>query len=91
MAILHWKQGLLCDKAAAHTVQNDIKSVIIHASKRRSSKVNNPLPNKHCFFTCLKCKSVENTAGKGEIARDEQFLLFPQRFLPLFENLSPFS
>ena len=26
-------------------------------------------------------KSVENTAGKGEIARYEQFLLFPQCFL----------
>ena len=25
-------------------------------------------------------KRVENTAGKGEIARDEQFLLFPQCF-----------
>ena len=25
-------------------------------------------------------KWVENTVGKGEIARDEQFLLFPQCF-----------
>ena len=25
-------------------------------------------------------KQVENTVGKGEIARDEQFLLFPQCF-----------
>ena len=25
-------------------------------------------------------KQVENTGGKGEIARDEQFLLFPQCF-----------
>ena len=25
-------------------------------------------------------KSVENTVGKGEIARNEQFLLFPQCF-----------
>ena len=25
-------------------------------------------------------KRVENTVGKGEIARHEQFLLFPQRF-----------
>ena len=28
-------------------------------------------------LTCLECKSFENTVGKGEIARDEQFLLFP--------------
>ena len=27
-------------------------------------------------------KQVENTVGKGEIARYEQFLLFPQCFLP---------
>ena len=26
-------------------------------------------------------KRVENTVGKGEIARYEQFLFFPQRFL----------
>ena len=25
-------------------------------------------------------KQVENTVGKGEIARYEQFLIFPQRF-----------
>ena len=27
-----------------------------------------------------KCKQVENTVGKGEIARYEQFLLSPQFF-----------
>ena len=29
---------------------------------------------------CLQYKSFENTVGKGEIARYEQFLLFPQCF-----------
>ena len=29
-------------------------------------------------FTCLQYKSFGNTVGKGEIARNEQFLLFPQ-------------
>ena len=28
------------------------------------------------------CKRVENTVGKGEIARKEQFLFFPKCFLP---------
>jgi hypothetical protein len=28
-------------------------------------------------------KLFENTVGKGEIARNEQFLLFPQWFLPV--------
>ena len=32
-------------------------------------------------------KSFENTVGKGEIARNEQFLFFPQCFLP-FSTLS---
>ena len=51
----------------------------------------NPFPNKPCFFTSLQYKSFENTVGKGEIARDEQFLLFPQCFLPICETFLPFS
>ena len=31
-----------------------------------------------CFYV-----SFDNTAGKGEIACNEQFLLFPQCFLPI--------
>ena len=34
-------------------------------------------------FTCLHYKSFENTAGKGEIARNEKFRLFPLCFLPV--------
>ena len=44
----------------------------------------NPFPKQALVFTCLQYKSFENTAGKGEIARNEQFLLFPQRFLSVF-------
>ena len=32
----------------------------------------------------------ENTVGKGEIARNEQFLLFPQCFLPVCRTFCPF-
>ena len=39
----------------------------------------NPFSNKPWFFE----NTFENTVGKGEIARDEQFLLFPQCFLPV--------
>ena len=35
-------------------------------------------------FTCLQYKSFENIVGKGEIARNEKFLLFPQCFLPVW-------
>ena len=39
----------------------------------------NPFPNKPWFLrVCIR--SLENTVGKGEIARNEQFLLFPQCF-----------
>ena len=34
--------------------------------------------------------AFENIAGKGEIARNEQFLLFPQCFLPNQITVFPF-
>ena len=43
----------------------------------------NPFPNKALAFTCLQYKSLENTLEKGEIAPNEQFLLFPQCFLSI--------
>ena len=39
---------------------------------------------------CLQYKSFENTVGKGEIARNEQFLLFPQCFLPILRTFHHF-
>ena len=39
---------------------------------------------------CLQYKSFENTVGKGEIARKEQFLLLPQCFLPTWRTFSSF-
>ena len=42
-------------------------------------------------FTCLQHKSLENTVGKGEIARNEQFPLFHTMFSILFNNFLPFS
>ena len=45
-----------------------------------------PFPKQALDFTCLLYKSFENTAGKGEIASDEQFLLFPQCFLPIWRT-----
>ena len=35
-------------------------------------------------FDALRDKPFENTVEKGEIARNEQFLLFPQCFLPVW-------
>ena len=39
---------------------------------------------------CLQYKYFENIVGKGEIARDEQFLLFPQCFLPILRTFCHF-
>ena len=35
-------------------------------------------------------KSAKNAVGKGEIARNEQFLLFPQCFLPVWRTFCHF-
>ena len=47
------------------------------------------LSQKAHVCTCLQIKSFENTVRKGEMARNEQFLIFPQCFL-LSENFTPF-
>ena len=39
-----------------------------------------PFPKQALVLTCLQYKSIENTVGKGEIARNERFLLFPSVF-----------
>ena len=42
-------------------------------------------------FDALGNKPFENTVGKGEMARNEQFLLFPQCFSTNLDNFLPFS
>ena len=39
-------------------------------------------------FTFLQYKSFENTGGKGKIAHNEQFFVFPQCFLLILRTLS---
>ena len=50
----------------------------------------NSFPKQALVFTCLQYKSLENTVGKGEIARNEQFLLFPQCFLAVWKTFYHF-
>ena len=49
-----------------------------------------PLSQTSPVFTCLQHKSFENIVGKGEIARNEQFLRFPQCFLPFWRTFCHF-
>ena len=44
----------------------------------------NPFPNKPWFLRVCSRSRFENTVGKGEIARNEQFLLYPHCFLPVW-------
>ena len=46
-------------------------------------------PHNETFWP-LGNKPFENTVGKGEIARNEQFLLLPQCFLPLWRTFCHF-
>ena len=41
-------------------------------------------------FYVSALNSFENTVGKGEIALNEQFLLFPQCFIPMWRTLCHF-
>ena len=47
----------------------------------------NSFPKQALLFACPQYKSFKNTVAKGEIARNEQFLLFSQCFY-LFGQLS---
>ena len=49
-----------------------------------------PFPKQALVFTCLLYKSFENTVEKGEIAYNEQFLLFPRWFLPVWKTVCHF-
>ena len=49
------------------------------------------LSQKALVFTCLQHRFSENTVGKGEIARNEQFLLFSTVFSICLETSVSFS
>ena len=52
----------------------------------------NPFPNKPWFSrVCTTSLNFENSEGKGEIALNKQFLLFPPVFSTHLENFLPFS
>ena len=50
-----------------------------------------PFPKQALVFTCLQYNSFENTVGKREIAHIEQFLLYPQCFLPVWRAFFHFN
>ena len=52
---------------------------------------NQPFPKQTLVFTCLHCKSLENTVRKEKIARYEHISPFPTVFSTLFKNFQSFS
>ena len=59
--------------------------VLLHHNVSYRSFVN-PFPNKSRFLRFCSTSLLENPVAKGEIARNEQFLLFPQCFLPILRT-----
>ena len=57
---------------------------------KERGKTFSTFPKQALVFSCLQYKSFENTVGKGEIDRNEQFLLFPQYFLPVWRTFAIF-
>ena len=53
-------------------------------------RVQQILPKQALVSMCVQYKSLKTTVGKGEIARNEQFLFFPV-FSTHLENFLPFS
>ena len=53
----------------------------IRKGEKPSHQHFNPFPNKPWFLHVCSKSLLKNTVGKGEIARNEQFLLFPLCFL----------
>ena len=51
----------------------------------------NPFPNTPWFLCVCSPSLLKTLWGKGEIARKEQFLLFPTVFSACLENFLPFS
>ena len=49
-----------------------------------------PIPTQSHLLTPLGNMPFENTVGKGEIARYQQFLLYPLCFLPIYRTFCYF-
>ena len=68
-----------CERYAHMRRNRDLHGLLLTLSQTRPG------------FTCLLHKSFENTEAKGEIAHNEQFLLFPQCFSTRLEKFVPLS
>ena len=75
------------DRAIRNNIENGVKHNLINHTVRLTI-----LTHSHTMtpFDAHWKQAFENTVRKGEIARDKQFLLFPQCFLPVWITLCHF-
>ena len=71
-------------------LKTDEPSSMYCPGQKHRQRTAKSFPKQALVLTCLQYKSFENTVRKGEIAHDEQFLLFLQCFY-LFRELSTIS
>ena len=73
-------------------VLNQFPSNVIFGMNGFHVSASGAIQGHHCplVFTSLQFKSFENPVGKGEIAHNKQFLLFPHCFLPVRGTFSHF-
>ena len=70
---------------------NTVEICVKHHSINQQNWKQLPFPKQALVFTCLQCKSFENTVGKGEIARYEGFSACLKNFLLHSSNLKLLS
>ena len=70
-----WAKAFVCQKASSTLTLS--QTTILDSSKHKKFADDN---SKFDQSSRMFSKRVENTVGKGEIARYEQFLLFPHCF-----------
>ena len=61
---------------------------IINCTSNPMLGILNPFPNKPWFLRACRKSLLKTLWEKEEIARNEQFLLFPQCFLPVWRTFS---
>ena len=66
------------------------KPYIFRCIEKPKPKFTLTLSQRSPGFMCLQYKSFQNTEGKGEIAHNKKFLLFPLCFLLIWINLCCF-
>ena len=70
----HSIDSVICNLLSANALISDWGKILMFINR---------FPNKPWFLRVFSTSLFENTVGKGEIACHEQFLLFPQCFLPI--------